>query len=235
MNRDHINRDHLIEPISIIKSNGKRAMALIIKPKSKRVRATFLYLPGRDNNLVDHYESIVPLVSDGFQILMMDYRGYGLSAGKPTHIKVLDDGYSALDYLNSLGSERTSKIFIYGLSYGGFLAAVIGSNRQEMIAGIVIQGIFCSPWDKTMHWALGFKTIFTKRLKVIDEIKKNFKPILVIHSSLDHLVSLELGRKIYLNANQPKEFLEKDEGEKKDLPEYERTITSRIIKFLCKS
>lgn len=37
-----------------------------------------------------------PLVDNGFQVVMVDFRGYGKSTGKPTHQNVAEDGQKFL-------------------------------------------------------------------------------------------------------------------------------------------
>ncbi len=163
---------------------------------------------------------------------MFDYSGYGSSEGKPTHKVVLEDAYSALNYLRKQEDLRASKIIVYGQSYGGYLAAIMGSNSQMSIDGIVIEGAFTSLREEAIHKASVFGNFVKKGIEADSQIRKNYKPLLVIHSKEDDMVPVEFGREIFLNANDPKEFYEIDGPHNSGLSKYSTEIAERIYQLI---
>ncbi len=54
-----------------------------------------------------------PLVTNGYQVFMVDFRGYGKSTGTPTHLNIASDGQFVFDYLLQRHDVRSTKVIIY--------------------------------------------------------------------------------------------------------------------------
>ncbi|MGB5693493.1 MAG: alpha/beta fold hydrolase [Flavobacteriaceae bacterium] len=229
---ERLNKGYRIKVFYFASSNGNLLNGWLLIPEKKQPLATILHYHGSAGNLITHYRLIDPLVEYGYQVFMFDYSGYGCSEGTPTHETVLEDGYSALEYLNNSDELRTEKTIIYGQSYGGYLASIIGSNSQQHIDGIVIEGAFSSLREEAKHKASIFGNFVKKGVQADKEIQKNKLPLLVIHSKEDEMVPVKLGQKIYSNANLPKEFYEIDGLHVNGLEYYPDEITEKIYRMI---
>jgi alpha-beta hydrolase superfamily lysophospholipase len=152
---------------------------------------------------------MTPLIKNGFQIFMFDYSGFGFSEGKAKKENILIDAFSALNYLKSRQDVMNTKLIIYGQSLGGHLSAVVASQKQNDIDGLVIEGAFSSHKDIAAY-TLGIfgRIIVNEKYSAIKSIKDYKKPLLIIHSTEDETIPFNMGRKIFENANLPKEFYE---------------------------
>ncbi len=226
-----INKKYTIQNKYFISSSGNKLNGWLLTPNYTETKATILHFHGSAGNLLSQYSLISPLIDFGYQIFMFDYSGYGSSEGKPTHEVVLQDAYSALNYLQKKVTEE-SKIIIYGQSYGGYLVSIVGSNSQQKIDALVIEGAFSSFKEQARHNA-SFLGNFVKRgIPADEEIKRNHKPLLIIHSREDQMVPIKLGRKIYDNANEPKEFYEIDGPHIGGLENYSNEIAIKINQMI---
>ncbi|SDO54418.1 hypothetical protein SAMN04489756_10981 [Cloacibacterium normanense] len=64
---------------------------------------------------------------------------------------------------------------------------------------------------------------------------KNFKkPILIVHSKEDRVVNFKLGKQIFKNANQPKEFFEIDKPHINGIRFYHNEISNKIDSLILK-
>ena len=64
---------------------------------------------------------------------------------------------------------------------------------------------------------------------------KNFKkPILIVHSKEDRVVNFKLGKQIFRNANQPKEFFEIDKPHINGIRFYHNEISNKIDSLILK-
>lgn len=230
-----INEDYFIQTKSFLSSNGNKLNGWLLMPKKIEPVATVLHFHGSAGNLLTQLQLISPLVKHGFQVLMFDYSGYGSSEGKSSHIATIEDGYSAVNYITQNDEFKGQKIIIYGQSYGGYIAAIIGSNCQEKIDGIVIEGAFSSLKKEAKHKASVFGNFVKSGIKADKEIQKNMKPILVIHSKEDKMVPIKLGREIFKNANDPKEFFEIDGEHVSGLINYSKEIAERIERMISEN
>ena len=228
---DIINKKYKIQNRYFTSTSGNRLNGWLLIPKHMETEATILHLHGSAGNLLSQYSLICPLVEFGYQIFMFDYSGYGLSEGKPTHEVALQDAYSALNYLQKEVANE-SKLIIYGQSYGGYLAAIVGSNSPKKQDAIVIEGAFSSFKEQARHNASILGNFVKKGIPADEEIKNNMMPLLVIHSREDQMVPIKLGRKIYDNANDPKEFFEIDGPHIGGLENYSSEIAKKISQMI---
>ncbi len=206
---DTILFDFTIESVIFKSADGRQLNGWMLQPKDKTPVATILHLHGNGGCLLSQYKAIAPLTKKGFQVFMFDYSGYGFSEGKATRHHALEDALSALDYLKSRTDTRSNKLIIYGQSLGGHLSAVVATQRQNDIDGLVIEGAFSSHKDIGNYLVPVLGKIFVKQgYSALKSIPAYHKPLLVIHSTEDETIPFFMGKKIYDAANQPKEFYE---------------------------
>ena len=207
--KDTIDISYTVESVIFKSQNGNNLNGWFIKPKNQTSKITLLHFHGNAGALVSQYQAITPLVKNGFQIFMFDYSGFGFSEGKATRENVLTDGLSALGYLKNRQDVKNTKIILYGQSLGGHLAAVVAQQRKNDIDGLVIEGGFSSHKDAAKSIGGIFGKMLVKEIYSGKTSIKDFhKPVLIIHSNEDKVISISLGKKLFDNANEPKEFYE---------------------------
>ena len=79
-------------------------------------------------------------------VLMLEYRGYGLSTGTPNEQGLVIDAQTGLDYIRSRDDLKNNKIVIFGQSIGGAVAIDLVSKNQDTgdIKGLVLENTFLS-------------------------------------------------------------------------------------------
>lgn len=85
----------------------------------------------------------------GCNVLMLEYRGYGLSTGDPNEEGINIDAQTALDYIRQQKETQSGKIIIFGQSLGGAVAIQLVARNQEAgdIVGLVLENTFTSIRD----------------------------------------------------------------------------------------
>jgi hypothetical protein len=80
------------------------------------------------------------LAARGYVTLRYDKRCVGASAcAKPSSFDdFIDDARGAVDYLRKHPQVDSKRIFIFGHSEGGLIAATIGANDEQGLAGVVL-------------------------------------------------------------------------------------------------
>ena len=79
-----------------------------------------------------------------WNVIMVDYRGYGLSEGTPTIETTLLDAHAIMDYVLSMKEIDQTKLYIFGASYGGSVAIYSATQYQQYLKGLIIQNTFTS-------------------------------------------------------------------------------------------
>lgn len=205
--KDTINLEYTIESVVFKSSSGNCLNGWFLKSKKSTPKVTLLHFHGNAGFILDHYQTLIPLLDYGFQAFIFDYSGYGFSEGNATRDNILLDGNSALTFIKSREDVINTKLVIYGQSLGGHLGAVVAGQRQEEIDGLIIEGAFSS--HKDIASIIGGKIgriIVNEKYSAYTAIQEYTKPLLIIHSIEDETIPFEFGKKLFDAANQPKEF-----------------------------
>jgi len=80
------------------------------------------------------------LIQYNYNVYRFDYRGHGKSEGKKAHIdnynQVIEDTDAILGFVKK--EEPKGKLFIYGHSFGGFIAVAYGIKNRNSIDGYIV-------------------------------------------------------------------------------------------------
>lgn len=79
-------------------------------------------------------------------ILMVEYRGYGMSTGVPDENGLNIDAQTALDFVRQREDLKNSKIIVYGQSIGGAVAIQLAASNKHHgdIRGLILENTFLS-------------------------------------------------------------------------------------------
>jgi hypothetical protein len=103
-----------------------------------------LHLHGNAANVGNHLPLVAWLPGAGFNVLMLDYRGFGRSEGKPTLDGVLQDAAAALRYLRTRPGVDGQRLVVLGQSLGGATALRLLARDDEGVRLAVIEAAFAS-------------------------------------------------------------------------------------------
>jgi pimeloyl-ACP methyl ester carboxylesterase len=152
-----------------------------------------LYLHGRSNSVAKNARFIGFLSRLGAPLLALDFSGYGMSLGTPSEAQTYTDGEMGFDWLAARGYRR---IFIYGYSLGGAVAAHVASVRP--VAGAMIASTFerladALPAVTSFMWRGWYPT----GARLANEVTC---PLLMSHSRADALIPYASARHAFDNA-----------------------------------
>lgn len=109
-------------PVALHSADGVRLHAWWLPAKAGvPIKGTVLHLHGNGGNLSRHLGGSWWLPAEGYQVLMLDYRGYGLSEGSADFPGVYLDIQAALDWLHQAPEAQGQPLILLGQSLGGAL------------------------------------------------------------------------------------------------------------------
>jgi len=128
-----------------------------------------------------------------FGVLMIDYRGYGLSQGKPTEEGMYADVDAGLKWLKLKGLTN-ERLIMYGFSLGSAPTCELTANPRSMTPSkIILEAPFASSAVMVQDAAkLNLASSYFTDIKInnAEEIKKVKQPLLWIHGVNDSFLSI---------------------------------------------
>jgi pimeloyl-ACP methyl ester carboxylesterase len=176
---------------------------------------TMLYLHGNDKNIsaASDLERAVRLRGMGYNLLLVDYRGYGKSTGgEPSEAKVYEDAEASWSYLIKQRASDPKRTFIFGHSLGSAIAIELATHHPEA-AGLIAESSFTSMVDmgKREYPYLPAEQLLNQRFDSIGKIHNLKMPSLLIHGTWDRLIPYQMSQRLFDSAPQPK-FIKLIEG-----------------------
>jgi fermentation-respiration switch protein FrsA (DUF1100 family) len=174
---------------------------------SKYPRVTLLFFHGNGGNISHRLDKIKILNDLDVDVLIFDYRGYGMSGGSPSENGLYLDAEAVYDYLVHEKKTSPGTIIVYGESLGGAVAVDLAGKRQT--GGVILEGCFTSVPDMAKR-LLPFIPSFliSSQYDSLRKIKDITTPKLLFHSIEDDIVPFALGMKLFQAAIEPKKFVE---------------------------
>jgi hypothetical protein len=205
--------------LTLTAADGTRLHAWWLPAKAGvPVKGTVLHLHGNGGNLPKHLGGSWWLPEEGYQVLLLDYRGYGLSQGEPSLPEVYQDIDAAFDWLNQAPEVQGKPLVVLGQSLGGALAVhYLAEHPQQRsrLKALVLDSTPASYRETAQHalngpwftWAfqLPLSYLVPDADSAINSLPKLAgTPILLFQSLDDSIVPLSNGIRLYQAAPPPR-------------------------------
>jgi fermentation-respiration switch protein FrsA (DUF1100 family) len=193
---------------------------------------TLLFFHGNAGNISHRGDSITIFNRLGLSVLIIDYRGYGRSAGRPSEAGIYRDARAARNHLVEVRGVDPKRILIFGRSLGASVAADLAAHVPS--DGVILESGFSSARDMARHVYPGLHRILYLRFDfdAARRLSRVRSPVLVLHSRDDEIVPYALGRKLFEAAREPKRFVDlrgnHNSGFLASQPDYERALAAFI-------
>jgi len=178
-----------------------------------------LFAHGNAGNLSDRVALIRTLSESlGLSVMIFDYRGYGRSQGSPSIQGILKDGRAARQWLSQRADIKPDQIILMGRSLGS--SVVVHMAAEQGARALILESAFSSLTDVADHaypW-LPARLLLKQDIKADELIRHYHGPLFQSHGTVDRIIPIELGRKIFAAANEPKKFLSLPGLDHNDLP-----------------
>lgn len=169
---------------------------------------TVLFLHGNAGNISWWLEAGAVFRGLGWNTMLLDYRGYGLSAGKPSEKGTYLDARAAWRHLVEERGIDPATIVVVGRSLGGGVATWLAG--QHPVGGLVLEATFTSIADVVagMVPLPGIRSVVRLGYPSLSRMPGLTLPLLVAHGRQDELVPFPHGHRLYEAAGGPKRFVE---------------------------
>lgn len=206
------------ERFDLVLANGHRVHAWYLPAAENPEDApTALYLHGSRWNLHNSVFRLRRWHELGFNMLAIDYRGFGDSTQiLPSEDSAFEDTLAGFEELKRRQPDP-SKRFVYGHSLGGALAIRLAAENdahwasdgqpsaENALAGVVVESSFTSIVELARGtrwgWLPGLGWLVTQRFDSIGRLEQVDEPLLFIHGTADRVVPHEMSDRLHAAAN----------------------------------
>ncbi|MFZ9027994.1 MAG: alpha/beta hydrolase [Crocinitomicaceae bacterium] len=178
-----------------------------------------VYFHGQSKHM-DHYFGRASLLAHvggkyNYNVLMMDYRGYGMSEGTSTEQGLFEDADAVIDWIKGRGADPQKTVF-YGYSLGAIPSIDRTAYRSDFQpAKLIIEAPLASV-EYLVHASTVIQVdpdfVTNLDFENAEKIKDVDEPLLWMHGVEDTYVAIENGEIIYNNHGGSVKQAERVEG-----------------------
>lgn len=194
------------EAVGLETSDGERLVAWQLEPE--RPIADVVYFHGNGGNLSVWLPVLAALHAVNLRVLAVDYRGYGLSTGRPSEEGVYRDAEAAARHAARNRATRSARPLVFwGRSLGGPIAA--SAARVVRPDGLVLESTFSNKAAVIRSNLLlrMLNVLAAYRFDTVETLNDLNIPVLVMHGEEDSIVPFAAGRELYERLGAPKRFV----------------------------
>lgn len=163
----------------------------------------------------------------GVSVMLVEYRGYGRSAGSPSQKKITSDYLQFYDLIAARSDVDKDRIVYHGRSVGAGVICALARERKP--AAMILQ----SPFTSVKRMAGRFLVppiLVWDPFDNVDVMRSYDGPVLIVHGAHDEIIPVSHGRKLAGVAKNAK-IIEYDCGHN-DFPMMSRSFWDDIDAFL---
>ena len=182
-------------------------------------KGVILYFHGNAGNLTRWGEIATFFVAKNFDVIIMDYRGYGKSTGKLGELRLFSD--AQLFYNYAMKSYSEDDLIIYGRSLGAAIATELASKNKSK--KLILETPFYNLLDvaRARFSFLPLRYLLKYEFRSNEYIKKVNSPIVIFHGTNDSVVPYESGKELFKNVTvKKKTFYAIENGDHNNLVEF---------------
>jgi fermentation-respiration switch protein FrsA (DUF1100 family) len=165
-----------------------------------------LWCHGNAGNVSHRAHNIARLVVWGISVFIFDYRGFGASGGTITEDGFYEDALSAYRYLTGERGIPTHRIAVFGRSLGGPVAVDLAARVRPPC--LVLESTFPNLGDavRSIYPGMGIERLLSMSFAADEKIARVNCPVLFLHGDKDEIIDIDLGRRLFEAAADPKSF-----------------------------
>lgn len=212
------------EDVHVPAADGARLHGWWLPAASGVAKGTVLHLHGNAANISNHLPLVAWLPAAGFNVLTIDYRGFGRSEGAPTLEGVVADGRAALDWLRRRPEVDGERLIILGQSLGGATAIrALAEDGGRGVRLLVVDSAFASYRGIAREAAAqspvlallapaAVRSLPGERLDPAAAMARLDTPVLIVHGTADATIPYGHAERLYAAARGVRELMRVDGG-----------------------
>lgn len=224
LSQDHVyEMNHPFEEITLNTEDGAKLNGLHFQQVDPK--GLILYFHGNAGNLQRWGELTEFFVKKSYDVIVMDYRGYGKSTGERSMESLYSDSKLWYEYTKEHYSEK--EIIVYGRSLGTTFASYVASNYQP--ERLILETPFYSLSEiaENRFPFLPVKNLLHYKFPTYQFINDIACPITIYHGTDDEVINIRYSRKLFESISQSnKKFFTIPNGGHNNLVVYDEYLNT---------
>ena len=137
----------------------------------------------------------------GISLLLVEYPGYGRSAGSPSQDSITQTFVAAYDVLVSMKDIDSTRILLLGRSLGGGAVCALAAKRPS--AALILMSTFTSARSFAKNFLVP-QFLVRDPFDNLSVVKNYPDPVLIIHGKYDKVIPFSHGALLHETAKQGK-------------------------------
>jgi fermentation-respiration switch protein FrsA (DUF1100 family) len=157
---------------------------------------TVLVAPGNGGSRLLRVPLARALAAEGFDVLLVEYRGYGGNPGSPTEEGLAADARAAYRFLVEERGVAPDRLVLFGESLGGAVLARLATERP--VGALVLRSPFTSLADvgARAYPFLPVRVLLRDRYPLLEYVRAVRAPVAVVAGEADEIVPVEQSRAV---------------------------------------
>jgi fermentation-respiration switch protein FrsA (DUF1100 family) len=228
----------LADPYWLDAADGSRLACVyqVVEPAAP----TVVYFHGNGEVVADYVPDFPAwMTRAGFNLLLAEYRGYGMSNGRPALAGMLDDVPAILRQL-AIADQR---LVLFGRSIGS-LYALHGAFKHPNIAGLILESGISAITERFFMRVrpeeLGsskdqLTAILNQHFDYTQKLRAFRGKTLILHTRHDELVPVRHAEALYAAASEPKQLHIFERGGHNDIFYYNQDAYRQLVETFVAS
>jgi fermentation-respiration switch protein FrsA (DUF1100 family) len=183
------------QDVEIPTSDGERLHAWWLEAPEPRAQVVFFH--GNGGNLSLWLDAIAGIRQHAYSVLAVDYRGYGLSTGRPNEKGLYKDAEAAIQLFAERLRKPGTPVIYWGRSIGTPVAAHAATRIEPdaLILESPMPDVRSLLRTNPVLWILSFFSSY--RFPAARLVSRYSGPLLIIHGDADSIVPYAAGRRVF--------------------------------------
>lgn len=237
---------HPPEEVHFTSPDGLKLAGWYFGNAQRPPKGVFVFFHGNGQNLSSHFVLLYWILDHGYDFLIFDYPGYGISEGEPSPKGTVEAGLAAMRWVRQKNPQVP--VMVYGQSLGGAVAmrTLLELKDEIPVCLLVLDSTFQSYQSaaRDLLASSAITWLFQPLAYVLirdswspkGRVSELKMPAVVMHSEGDRIVRYRRGRELYDALSGPKElWTVKDPGHTEGLAGNDRIYwRTKLIEQLQK-
>lgn len=210
-------------------SDGTPLAVWVAPPRDGR--PVVLHFGGNAGVLRMAVRRTLPLIADGYGVVVMNYRGAGEMPGSPSQAAIVADALEVYDSLGVL-TEDAGPPILYGASLGAAVAVQVAARRPAR--ALVLAAPFARLCETAEHhypWLPACMILTDERWSSADLIGDIDAPVLILHGARDRIIPLSQAQALHRAAGPSAQMVVYPRAGHRDLAQH--GAETEILRFLA--